>query len=197
VTVTNANDFRRRMAFVADEIKKRNLSGLEETQRGYRAIALRALERHKQLTPRSEPRPDREDNPRHLADGWRLVETGQIGTPGYSVAVVNIHDAPLTNKDGGVYRKANGNFFTILDAVDVGTSPHPIRYEEGSGAFYFWWAGAPRGPRYFKGTRGATVVNHPGIVRSHATGVLRIPRAEAAREARNLRRRVQRRKGNT
>lgn len=189
--MASPTDFSRRLRFIGQRIRESGASIQEEINREYRKIAVEALEHHKSLTPRQEPRPDKEPSATPLADGWRLVETGSIKSDTYSVAVVNVHDRPLTSKDGTVYRKENGQFFTVLDALDVGTRPHLITYDSDGGdgqEFYFWWANQGR---YYRGRRGETVTKHPGI--KDPKGVLRIPRSEAARKARNLRQRVQRR----
>lgn len=181
-------DFSRRLRFIGRRIRESGASLQEEVNREYRKIAVETLEKHKNLTPRQPPRPDKEPSASPLADGWRLVETGSINSDTYSVAVVNVNDRPLTNKTGTVYRKANGQFFTVLDALDVGIKEHSITYPYGSEgkAFYFWWA---KKNRYYKGHHGKTVVEHPGF---QGRGVMLIPRSEAARKTRNLRRRIQR-----
>ena len=174
-------DFSRRLNFVASRLAESGQALLTEANKEYRAIAERALARSKALTPRSPDRPDKEPTDYPLSEGWRLVETGSVTSDSYSVEVVNDHDRPLTSKTGTVYTKANGQFFTLLDALDVGVGRHDITSEN---TFFFWWQ---RESRYFVGEKGKTVIDHPGFT---GRGVLRIPRTEAAREAKNLRRRL-------
>ena len=189
--MANPVDFKRRLRFIGQRLRDSGADFIEETNREFRALAVKTLKRHQELTPTQKPRPDRAPSPTPLKEGWRLKEEGDIRSESYTVSVVNVHDRTLTNKDGKVYRKANGQFFTVLDALDVGTRRHYITAE---GPFYFWWDHPPgEAARYFTdtpATAGLTVIDHPG---ARATGVLRIPRAEAAREARNIRRRAQRR----
>ena len=177
-------DFKRRLRFIGQRIRESGADFIEETNREYRALALKTLKRCQELTPRQPPRPDAAPSPTPLKEGWRLREEGDIRSESYSVAVVNIHDRQLTNKADKVYRKANGQFFTLLDALDVGIKPHRIKTDK---AFYFWWE---KESRYFIGEKGKTVIKHDGF---GGKGVLRIPRIEAAREARNIRRRAARR----
>jgi len=182
--MTTPTSFARRMKFLGKRIEENGARILTETNLDFRKIAQETLEHHVSLTPVSKPRPDREDNPRHLIDGWRLVETGSVDSADYAVRIENVHDELLTDKYGKTYRKSNGNFFTILDAVDIGIAPHTIKAES---RFYFWW---DRESRYFGDKSGDAVINHPG---TQGNGVLRIPRIVAAGKTRNLRRRVQRR----
>lgn len=172
--MAKAADFARRLNFIGRQLEK--LPDLVvEANKAIRQIAVEAVAEAKSLTPTTAE---------SVRAGWKIVETGSVEGQRYRVRVVNTSPSAnkiLTDAYGHRYRKAGGQFFTVLDALDKGTQRHDIiPAKKNALAFFFKRMGA-----FFVGT----YVDHPGQAPSN---LVTLPKLHAAQKAKNLRRRLER-----